>query len=117
MWEFIKYSTGKYNNSAYSGPVLDKSHNLVTDILSKMRILANHFKNLAMDTTGNSRATDKWESMLDYDIETFPECNEPIKWSEIIISLRDIPNNKSPGTDGILNEIWKMASNEILPTS
>ncbi|OLY83862.1 hypothetical protein AYI68_g1985, partial [Smittium mucronatum] len=26
-----------------------------------------------MDTAGNSRATDKWESMLDYDVEPFPE--------------------------------------------
>ncbi|OLY81577.1 hypothetical protein AYI68_g4312 [Smittium mucronatum] len=70
-----------------------------------------------MITTGNSRATDKWRPILDYDIEPFQKCNEPIKWSEITISLKDIPNNKSPGTDGIPNEIWEMFSNEILPTS
>ncbi|OLY85375.1 Transposon TX1 uncharacterized 149 kDa protein [Smittium mucronatum] len=55
--------------------------------------------------------------MLDYDIESFPECDEPIKWSEITTALKEIPNNKASGTDGIPNEVWKLVKSEISPTS
>ncbi|OLY79708.1 LINE-1 reverse transcriptase-like protein [Smittium mucronatum] len=117
MWEFIKYSTGKFKSNTSAGPVLDIHKNLIVDSESRLKVWENHFKNLATDTTGNSRTADKWEPMLDYDIESFPECDEPIKWSEITTALKEIPNNKASGTDGIPNEVWKLIKSEISPTS
>ncbi|OLY78487.1 hypothetical protein AYI68_g7460, partial [Smittium mucronatum] len=84
---------------------------------AKLKIWETNFKNLAKNFTGNSKTTEKWESLLNFDIQIFPECDASIKWYDITIVLKNIPNNKSPGIDGIPNEVWKSVSNEASPTS
>lgn len=117
MWNLIKYSTGKFKNSMSTGPVLDKNNQLVIDNDSKLKVWEDHFKNLAQDSTGNSKSTEKWEPMLDNDVNTFPECDDSIRWNDVTDALKNIPNNKAPGLDGIPNEIWKTVSAEVNPVS
>ncbi|OLY78950.1 hypothetical protein AYI68_g6992, partial [Smittium mucronatum] len=117
MWNFIKFSTGKIKTSITAGPVLDPNNVLITDSESKLKVWETHFKNLAKDSTGNSRTTEKWESLLNNDVQIFPECDDSITWYDITSALKNIPNNKSPGMDGIPNEVWKLVSSEASPTS
>ncbi|OMJ28731.1 LINE-1 reverse transcriptase-like protein, partial [Smittium culicis] len=72
---------------------------------------------LAKDTTGNSRSASKWRELLSGDQDYFPECDDPIKWSEITKALNYTPNNKAPGVDGVPSEIWKIVMSEKSPTS
>ncbi|OMJ11163.1 hypothetical protein AYI70_g9895 [Smittium culicis] len=56
------------------------------------------------DATGNSRSTDKWENLISSDCDYYPECDSTILWSDITDALRDTPNNKAPGADGVPSE-------------
>ncbi|OMJ20951.1 LINE-1 reverse transcriptase-like protein [Smittium culicis] len=80
-------------------------------------IWKNHFEDLAKDTSGNSRSSDKWQALLSEDQDYFPECDHSIKWEEITKALNNTPNNKAPGVDGIPSEIWMVVIEEKSPTS
>ncbi|OMJ10440.1 Transposon TX1 protein [Smittium culicis] len=104
LWNFIKSYTGEsFKNIAY-GPVYNKNKNFITDKINKIKIWANHFGELALDATGNSRSTDKWENLIISDCDYYPECDNSILWSDITHALEDTPNNKTPGTDGVPSE-------------
>ncbi|OLY81623.1 hypothetical protein AYI68_g4269 [Smittium mucronatum] len=84
-----------------NGPEYDSDNNITTDTNEKMEIWTNHFSELAMDTTGNSRSSSKWECLMHNDTDYFSECDLPIHWPEITAALNDTPNNKTPGSDRI----------------
>ncbi|OMJ23375.1 hypothetical protein AYI69_g5013 [Smittium culicis] len=69
-----------------------------------MKIWANHFGELAKETTGNSRTTDKWENLISSDCDYYPESDSAILWSDITEKLTDTPDNKAPGADGVPSE-------------
>ncbi|OMJ14852.1 hypothetical protein AYI70_g7637 [Smittium culicis] len=69
----------------------------------------------AKDATGNSRPTDKWENLISSDCDYYPECDSTILWSDITHALRDTPNNKAPGADGVPSEVWKLVMAEPSP--
>ncbi|OMJ10489.1 hypothetical protein AYI70_g10294, partial [Smittium culicis] len=100
LWNFIKSYTGKSFQSIADGPVYDKYKNLTTEKHEKIEIWANNFGELALETTWNNRSTDI-----------------TILWSDITDALRDTPNNKAPGADGVPSEVWKLVMAEPSPTS
>ncbi|OMJ13841.1 hypothetical protein AYI70_g8260 [Smittium culicis] len=69
------------------------------------------------DITGNSQSADKWENPISRDCDYYPECDNTILWSDITYALRDTPNNKAPGSDGVPTEVWKLVITEQSPTS
>ncbi|OMJ12085.1 hypothetical protein AYI69_g9567, partial [Smittium culicis] len=116
-WRYIKSITGKSFQSIADGPVYDKNKKLCTEKLEKIKIWTNHFSELAKDTTGNSRCADKWEKLISSDCDYYPECDSTIVWSDITDALRDTPNNKAPGADGVPSEVWKLVMAEPSPSS
>ncbi|OMJ13514.1 hypothetical protein AYI70_g8447, partial [Smittium culicis] len=79
----------------------DKIKILITQKKEKELIWENNLRELAKITTWNSRSTDKWENLICSDCDYYPECDSTILWSDITDALRDIPNNKAPGADGV----------------
>ncbi|OMJ30324.1 hypothetical protein AYI69_g120, partial [Smittium culicis] len=53
-----------------------------------MEVWKNHFKNLAEDHSGNSKSSEKWESVIDNDVDIFPDCDEGISWDEILTAIK-----------------------------
>ncbi|OMJ18526.1 hypothetical protein AYI70_g5314 [Smittium culicis] len=93
LWNHIKSYTGKSFKSIADGPVYDKNNILITEKQNKMKIWANQFGKLALDTTGNSQSTDKWENLISIDCYYYPECDSSILWSDIAHALADTPNS------------------------
>ncbi|OMJ11437.1 LINE-1 reverse transcriptase-like protein [Smittium culicis] len=116
-WRYIKSYTGKSFQIIADGPVYDKNKNLITEKHEKIKIWTNHFGDLAKDTTGNSRTTDKWANLISSDCDYYPECDSTILWTDITDALADTPNNKAPGADGVPSEVWKLVMAELSPTS
>ncbi|OMJ18763.1 Transposon TX1 protein [Smittium culicis] len=116
-WRYIKSYTGESFQSIADGPVYDKYKNLTTEKQEKIKIWTNHFGELAKDATGNSRSTEKWENLISSDCNYYPECDSTILWSDITNVLRDTPNNKAPGADGVPSEVLKLVMTEPSPTS
>ncbi|OMJ15010.1 hypothetical protein AYI69_g8354, partial [Smittium culicis] len=58
------------------------------------------------DASGESRNT--WENLISSDCDYYPECDSSIQWTDITDELRDTPNNKAPGADGVPSEVWKL---------
>ncbi|OMJ16070.1 Transposon TX1 uncharacterized [Smittium culicis] len=110
-------TANRYLDLIADGPVYDKSKNLSTEKHEKLKVWTNHFDDLAKDTTGSRRTTDKWENLISNDCDYFPECDSSIQWTEISDELRDTPNNKAPGVDGVLSEVWKLVMTATSPTS
>ncbi|OMJ17972.1 hypothetical protein AYI69_g7220, partial [Smittium culicis] len=117
LWNFIKSYTRKSFQNIADGPVYDKNKILISDKTNKIKIWANHFGGLALDTTGNSRSSDKWENLISSDSDYYPECDSTIIWSDITDALADTPNNKAPGADGVPSEVWNLVMAEPIPTS
>ncbi|OMJ14847.1 Transposon TX1 uncharacterized [Smittium culicis] len=117
LWNFIKSYTGKSFQNIADSPVYDKNKNLITNKPNKIKIWANHFCELALDTTGNSQSSDKWENLIAIDCDYYPECDYSILWTVITQVLEDTPNNKAPGADGVPSEIWKLVMAEPYTTS
>ncbi|OLY80305.1 hypothetical protein AYI68_g5607 [Smittium mucronatum] len=105
------------NLSVANGPIYDKYKKLVIETTEKINIWNNHIKELAKDSNGNSRNPEKWESIAPIECDYFPDCDESVSWGDIITGLRDTPNNKAPGIDGVPSEIWKLVMKEKAPTS
>ncbi|PVU87094.1 hypothetical protein BB561_006464 [Smittium simulii] len=61
-----------------NGPVINKDQILISDPDQKMQ---------------------KWISLINSKDQIFSECFTEITWNEVIAALKDIPNNKAPGTD------------------
>ncbi|PVU92420.1 hypothetical protein BB561_003830 [Smittium simulii] len=59
LWSWLKLQARRLKTSITDGPVLDVNGNLVTDLGEKAKVWANHFEQLAMDTTDNSRSAQK----------------------------------------------------------
>ncbi|OMJ09339.1 Transposon TX1 protein [Smittium culicis] len=116
-WQYIKSCTGNTFHSVSNGPVYGSDKILITEKTKKLSIWNKHFNDLARDTTGNSRNAAKWRELLSGDEDYFPECDDSTQWSEITKALNDTPNNKAPGVDGVLSDIWKMVMTEKSPTS
>ncbi|OMJ27302.1 hypothetical protein AYI69_g3266 [Smittium culicis] len=51
------------------------------------------------------------------DCDNYPECDRSVLWSDITDALRDTPNNKAPGADGVPSEVWKLVMAEPSPTT
>ncbi|OMJ25129.1 LINE-1 reverse transcriptase-like protein [Smittium culicis] len=117
LWNYIKSYTGKSFQSIADGPVYDKNKNITTQKLNKMKILANHFDELAKDTTENIRTTDKWGNLISVDCDYYIECDSTISWSDITDALRDTLKNKAPGADGVPSGVWKLVMTESSSTS
>ncbi|OMJ14879.1 hypothetical protein AYI70_g7626 [Smittium culicis] len=109
--------TNSTGSSIADGPVYDKNKNLTTEKHEKIKIWTNHFGELAKDATGNSRCSNKWEIVINTDTDYYPECDSTILWSDITDALRDTPNNKAPGADGVPSEVWELVMTEPSPTS
>ncbi|OLY83842.1 hypothetical protein AYI68_g2009 [Smittium mucronatum] len=107
-WRTIKSYTGNTFRSISDGPVYDKNKNIIIEKNKKLEIWNNHFGELANDSTGNSRSSTKWESLLITDGNYFPECDTSIKWSDITMALSDTPNNKAPESVGMNCDLVKM---------
>ncbi|OMJ07890.1 hypothetical protein AYI69_g11277 [Smittium culicis] len=105
LWNFIKSYTRKSFQNIADGPVNDKNKNLIIDKPNKIKIWANHFGKLDLDTTGNSRSSDKWENLIPIDCDYYPECDYSIMWNDITQVLADTSNKKAPGADGVPSEV------------
>ncbi|OMJ21968.1 hypothetical protein AYI69_g5594, partial [Smittium culicis] len=104
LWNFIKSYTRKSFQSIADDPVYNSKKILIIEKQSKIKIWRNHFGELAKDTTGNSRSSDKWEKLIPIYIDYYPECDSTILWTDITDALADTPNNKAPGADGVPSE-------------
>ncbi|OMJ09149.1 hypothetical protein AYI70_g11091, partial [Smittium culicis] len=88
--------------------------------LSNMKIVDQKFKNfcpcynlcvpetvdhilLSCSRWRNHQST-TWENLISSDCDYYPECDSTILWSDITNALRDTPNNKAPGADGVPSE-------------
>ncbi|OMJ18641.1 Transposon TX1 protein [Smittium culicis] len=80
-----------------------------------MEVWKTHFKNLTEDHSGNSKSSEKWKSVIDNDVDIFPECEECISWGEILTAIKKIPNKKASVIDGIPNEVYKLICDEKIP--
>ncbi|OMJ24705.1 RNA-directed DNA polymerase from mobile element jockey, partial [Smittium culicis] len=116
LWSWLKRFSGRFRSSLIDGPIYNNDNKLITDTNAKAEVWATHFEELAKDSTGNSRSADKWENIGTIPA-VFPECDAPLSWAEICDALKTTPNNKSPGSDGIPSEVWKLVQNEKEPTS
>ncbi|OMJ15842.1 Transposon TX1 protein, partial [Smittium culicis] len=116
-WAYIKSCSGSTFHSVSNGPVYDSNKNLITETAEKLKIWTKHFGDLAKDISGNSRSPSKWQDMISDDSDYFIECDDSVNWYEIIQALKDTPNNKAPGADGVPSEVWKLVMNEKSPTS
>ncbi|OMJ23940.1 RNA-directed DNA polymerase from mobile element jockey, partial [Smittium culicis] len=117
LWSWLKRFSGRFRSSLVDGPIFNKSRQLVTDSETKAEVWAAHFEELARDSTGNSRSAEKWRDIGSDSTEVFTECDTPLSWTEIRAALKSTPNNKSPGSDGIPSEAWKLVQDEDEPTS
>ncbi|OMJ26425.1 hypothetical protein AYI70_g208 [Smittium culicis] len=66
---YTKPYTDKSVQSIPDVPVYDKYKNLISEKLEKIKILTNDFGELAKDTTGNSRCSNKWEKPISTDTD------------------------------------------------
>ncbi|OMJ14538.1 LINE-1 retrotransposable element ORF2 protein, partial [Smittium culicis] len=117
LWSWLKRFSGRFSSSLVDGPIFDKNRQLITDSEAKAEVWASHFEELAKDSTGNSRSAKKWRDIGKNYTAEFNECDTPLSWAEICAALKSTPNNKSPGSDGIPSEVWKMVQYEDEPTS
>ncbi|OMJ22903.1 putative RNA-directed DNA polymerase from transposon BS [Smittium culicis] len=117
LWSWLKRFSGRFSSSLVDGPIFDKNRQLITDSEAKAEVWASHFEELAKDSTGNSRSAKKWRDIGKNYTAEFTECDTPLSWAEICAALKSTPNNKSPGSDGIPSEVWKMVQYEDEPTS
>ncbi|OMJ20691.1 hypothetical protein AYI70_g3955, partial [Smittium culicis] len=56
------------------------------------------------ETKFQGQSDDKWENLISSDCDYYTECDSTILWSDITDALRDTPNNKAPGADGVPSE-------------
>ncbi|OMJ14278.1 Transposon TX1 protein [Smittium culicis] len=117
LWSWLKRYSGRFRSSLIDGPIFDKNRKLATGYEEKSEAWAAHFEELAKDSIGNSRSAEKWSNMGIGSEAVYTECNAILTWTEICASLKSTPNNKSPGSDGIPSEIWKLVQYEEEPTS
>ncbi|PVU97865.1 hypothetical protein BB561_000292 [Smittium simulii] len=66
-----KTAARRFKAATIDGPVLNVNNNLVTNLNEKAKLWANHFEQLAKDTTGNSR-----------------KCDQPTSWDKIRNSVK-----------------------------
>ncbi|OMJ19139.1 hypothetical protein AYI69_g6747, partial [Smittium culicis] len=46
----------------------------------------------------------KWQELISDDCDYFIECDDTVNWYEITQALKETPNNKDPGADGVPSE-------------
>ncbi|OMJ23278.1 hypothetical protein AYI69_g5035 [Smittium culicis] len=117
VWEAPEELGALKTIKAVYGPMFDKNRQLVTESEIKAEVWAARFEELAKDSTGNSISAEKWSDIGSDSTDVFTECDTPLSWAEICAALKSTPNNKSPGSDGIPSEAWKLVQDEDEPTS
>lgn len=102
------YRTFRENMKGYQAPNLcfkRADGTLETNTKNNCNMLAEYFRNLLnTDPPTNTLHTDT------------PECNpdsEPPSRQEIEESIKSLKNNKAPGEDGIIAELWKLNDPQI----
>lgn len=81
------------------------------DIPITLNQFYEHFKQLATDNTSvnNNTEFENIETNFSYIL------NDPITEEEVLKNIKKLKNNKSPGTDMIINEYIKITKNILLP--
>lgn len=95
----------------------DEGGNDITDEMEKEEIITKFYKKM-WNVTENITNTEIEEYLNDLEFkiptnETITSANAPIKYEEIQEIIKNLPKNKSPGTDGITYEFYKKFNNEI----
>ncbi|PVU93571.1 hypothetical protein BB561_003172 [Smittium simulii] len=117
VWSWLKFQANRFRKSIIDGPVLHKNGNLVSETSEKCEVWSSHFEELAKDSSGNSKCSTQWSSLMPLLETAYPECDLSVTWEEIIWALKTTPNNKAPGVDGIPSEVWKLVQYEKQPKS
>lgn len=122
IWEFVAEETGRTETKTHIGPILDKaSGEMKSNTEDKDKVWEKHFKDLAKDVTGHSRDQLYWKTKANgsgrhpanavselQELTFFKECNDEPTWGDIIAALKNMPNGKAPGLDGIVIEFLKL---------
>ncbi|PVU93754.1 hypothetical protein BB561_003054 [Smittium simulii] len=111
IWKWIKNKRRTARVQA-NEPVINKDRILILDPDQKMQVWAQHFGDLAQDISKNSQNPQKWISLFNSKDQIFSKYFTEISWNEVIAALKNIHLNKTPGTDGLPSEIWKLVQNE-----
>ncbi|PVU93636.1 hypothetical protein BB561_003131 [Smittium simulii] len=69
------------------------------------------------DTTGNNQNNTKGDSIFCNITQLYYQYDNIITWEEVTIALKATPNNKAPGIDTILSQIWKIVQQKANPTT
>ena len=97
-------------------PLPPADSDLSYDHLEHLQIFTNHFRKAFSDSTRHSQLTpanwNLWKRNLSYITkrqETLQGINTPVDFVTLFKTLKDIKGDSSPGMDGILGALYKLA--------
>lgn len=93
--------------------------NIVCDDANQIaNFCSNFYKNLYSSQYCDDNTVSFLEPLVDINpINTADQefCDRPISLKEIVDSINNVKNNKSPGVDGLTSEFYKSFSEELAP--
>ena len=95
-----------------------KINNITTDTAEIQRIMRDYYKQLYANKMDNLEEMDKFlekHNLLRLNQEVIENINRPITSTEIETVIKNLPTNKSPGSDGFTDEFYQTFREELTP--
>ena len=106
-WLKLKIISKSSYGSSHSPVIKSSSGQDLFSLPDQLQRWAEHYMNLASDSTGHSLNRYYWNAIFSNANSTTWNINNPISISEIKDTVLSMKNNKAPGPDGIPIEFYK----------
>ena len=113
VWARIKQKIEHDGASEALQPVRNKDGELCVTTDDILEAIADHYDRLANADPGPSQDAEHWAEIdLGEDAPELPGLNDHLKWTEVLLSIRRMNRNTSPGSTGEHVNIMKELLNE-----
>ena len=98
--------------------IRNEKEEVTTDTAEIQRITRDYYKQLYANKMDNLEEMDKFlekHNILRLNQQEIETINRPITSTEIETVIKNLPTNKSPGTDGFTGEFYQTFREELTP--
>ena len=110
--------TKKKREKTQINKIRNEKGGLTMDTAEVQRVMRDYYKQLYANTMDNLEEMDTFSEMHNLprlNQEEIENMNRPITSIEIEIVTKNLPTNKSPGTDGFTGEFYQTFIEELTP--